>query len=85
MSKPKLHPENERRAHWAFTALDTFCREVMPGPFMLLCEDDRADAVADLICDLGHLSEVFGIDYEAALRQAASNWAHESAPDYQGD
>lgn len=81
---------NEQRASAAIAALAASMvakGDLRPGgvPFEGMHADDRADMVADLICDLGHACALLGVDYAKALDRAASNYAHESAPDYAGD
>lgn len=81
---------NELRAAAAIAALAASMvakGDLKPGgvPFENMHADDRADMVADLICDLGHACALLGVNYAEALDRAASNYAHESAPGYAGD
>jgi hypothetical protein len=63
-------PTNERRAKWADKALTSFQRET-------LC--DREDALPDLLCDLMHLANQEGWDFDKALHRARSNHEAEVA------
>ena len=54
-------PTNERRAQWADKALAVFQKETR-------C--DQQDALPDLLCDLMHLADQQGIDFDKMLDRA---------------
>lgn len=71
-------PDNQDRAEWAEAALVAFTTNVNYGRTPADLDDgDRADAVADLICDLLHYAEQQGFDPEALLAQAKINFEFE--------
>jgi len=51
---------NEPRADWAMTAVLAFLGE---------CGTDPEDAIGDLVCNLGHLADRFGIDGAAQIER----------------
>lgn len=80
------HPENEKRAAWATVALDAFAVETFGGrSWQELHPDDRADSFSDLLGDLRHVAAAHGLDFDDLNQRGADHFAHESAPDYQGD
>ncbi|MBL0523165.1 hypothetical protein JD523_20115 [Aeromonas enteropelogenes] len=67
-------PSNSTRADWADQALTTFTRETHFGRSPdELDQDDMADAIADLICDLLHYADRQGLDPEQLISQAVTN------------
>lgn len=67
---------NEDRAQWAENALKSFSRETG--------SDMGAEALHDLLCDLGHYADGLGIDFDEAMKRAAKTWAEENAEAQQG-
>lgn len=73
-------PTNTIRGEWAEQALTTFTTNVNYGRTPAELESgDRADAVADLICDLLHYSSAQGFNPEHLLAQAKMNFEFEQA------
>lgn len=73
-----MTPTNDLRAEWAEQALTTFTNNVNYGRSPAELEPgDRADAVADLICDLLHYSFEQGFTPELLLAQAKTNFEFE--------
>ena len=61
---------------WAAKAVEVYQRQCRTG-------DDHA--IADLICDLGHLAEVCGLDFLSEVRRGVGHWyaerhAHDGNP-----
>ena len=63
-------PTNERRAQWADKALAVFQNETR-------C--DQQDALPDLLCDLMHLADQQGIDFDKMLQRARYHYQAEVA------
>ncbi len=73
-------PTNAIRGEWAEQALTTFTTNVNYGHSPAELEPgDRADAVADLICDLIHYSIAQGFNPDSLLAQAKMNFEFEQA------
>jgi hypothetical protein len=74
MTKLPPDPEgkNDDRAAWAMTALSAFERET---------GTDEQHAVADLLCDLMHLYDRKGWDFDADLERARDHYTAETLPD----
>lgn len=79
-------PDNEERADAAGDALQTFTEAWYDGrtPSQLPAESlysefrsERATAVADLICNLGHWCDRNGVDFVDALEHGAGMWSGE--------
>lgn len=77
-----MHPENVRRADRAEEAAANNHSE---GNFADFHEDDQQDAIADLICNLGHVAKRYGHDFHELLTRGLAHYDHESSPDYDGD
>ncbi|BCK65818.1 hypothetical protein KAM448_35080 [Aeromonas caviae] len=71
---------NATRAEWAEQALSTFTNNVnfCRNPAELE-SGDRADAIADLICDLLHYAVEQGYHPDLLLEQAKMNFEFEQA------
>lgn len=68
---------NLQRALWAERCLDHFAS--------LTGVDDAADAVGDLIANLGHYCQMKGLDYLACVRTAIGHWVVEQIdPEFLG-
>jgi hypothetical protein len=48
--------------------------------YQAACGTVEDHAIADLICDLGHLSEELGIDFLAQLQRGVQHWHVERRP-----
>lgn len=80
---------NSTRADWASTALDAYAAETRNDPreqtVELLGPDDREgkenaeEVMSDLLCDLHHLADRFGIEWEALLGRGAMHYRDEVA------
>ena len=74
--KKKLPPDpenqNDDRARWAETALNSFRQETGA---------DTEDALPDLLCDLMHLADRKGWNFEAELERARTHYEAETTPD----
>lgn len=57
---------NLKRALWAESSLDHFAS--------LTGVDDEADAVGDLIANLGHYCQMKALDYLACVRTGIGHW-----------
>jgi hypothetical protein len=62
---------NDRRAEWAGCALDAFMSQT---------GTDTESAVTDLLCDLMHLADRSGTDFEGDLARARMHYTSETAP-----
>lgn len=62
----RLHPINESRALWARLALDAFAEET--GAELI------AQALGDLIADLGHLCDREELDFLTLAADAIATW-----------
>lgn len=62
------HPTNENRADWADSAL---------AAFAIITRCDTEDALPDLLCNLMHYAGQNGIDFNAMLQRARSNFEAE--------
>ena len=60
MRLPGQEPTNNDRARWANTALSAFVNEVGDS-------GDEDTNIADLLCDLMHLCDAHGFDFERVL------------------
>ena len=80
-----MHPLNVERAAWAGEAVNAFCCETHGQPFFRLGAEDQADVIGDLLCNLRHYCQLNGFDFAERDKQGAEHFAHESAPDYEGD
>ena len=69
---PDPEDKNDHRAAWAMTALSAFQHETGA---------DEQDAVADLLCDIIHLSDRKGWDFDADLERALAHYAAETTTD----
>lgn len=74
-------PSNDHRANWAHNALITFATDVGTT---IGDDDDCADAIADLICDLGHYADRRKLDHKNLIERAAGMWSAERR-DPEGD
>lgn len=63
-------PTNNQRAAWARSALNHFTDEVGDA-------GDMQDNIGDLICDLRHLCDAEGVDFQQALVNGLSNYRAE--------
>ena len=59
---------NADRAEWAFCAIERFQDKT---------QTDDEDALSDLLCDLMHLADRDGHDFENELNRARNNYAEE--------
>lgn len=68
---------NRKRALWAQSCLEHLAA--------LTGVDDSAEAVGDLVANLGHYCQAKGLDYFACLKTGISHWLVEQIdPDYFG-
>lgn len=75
-----MTPTNATRAEWAEQALNTFTTNVNYSRSPAELEPgNRADAIADLICDLLHYAVEQGFSPELLLEQAKMNFEFEQA------
>lgn len=72
-------PDNNDRAKWGEEALKRFNELTRPKMGDDLCIEDLSDAIADLICDLGHFSEQAGVPYLSAAAHGLAMWSAERA------
>lgn len=61
---------NQDRAEWAYCALERFQDKT---------QTDDEDALADLLCDLMHLADRDGLDFDNELNRARNNHTEEVA------
>lgn len=61
-------PDNTQRADWAGFAI---------AAFQSVTRTDDEDAVSDLLCNLMHYCDRNGLDFQAELSRAASNYEAE--------
>lgn len=66
---PDLEGMNEDRARWADTAVEAFVDNTGSEP---------QDALPDLLCDLMHWCDRMGLDFNASLDRARSNYTDET-------
>lgn len=67
------YPTNYDRAEWAHEALRWFAGQtgqIRSGDF----EHDLPTVIGDLLCDLCHLCDREGIDFDAALEKGRSGY-----------
>jgi hypothetical protein len=62
---------NEDRASWARIALDAFIARLNMG------DEQTEDCVSDLLCDMMHLCDTDGVDWDECLRRALNNYRAE--------
>ena len=67
-------PTNNERALWAQNAVDTFRNEVMQG-------EDNETTIGDLLCNLMHLCDACGIDFDARLESGRNHYDAETNGD----
>ena len=69
-------PSNEQRAEWAYAAVEAFaCKTRQDSSGDL--KHDLECVVSDLLCDLMHLSDRDGFDFDRAMNSAAGNYQEE--------
>jgi hypothetical protein len=74
------YPGNCDRAEWAEHALTVFCEETG-----LDQESERDDAVSDLMCNLGHYCDQYGLDFLALASRAIALWDVEKREEENGE
>ncbi len=65
------------RAIWARDAVQAFQDAKGEPDFTGLCGEDQADAISDLIADLGHLADRLEVSFVKLVEQAVGNWSAE--------
>lgn len=71
----KIPNMNEERADWAEEALETFCDTTGVRP-----ENDGLDTcIADLLCDLMHLCDRYGLDFDYLADHGRGHWREETS------
>jgi len=70
-TKPDPEGMNGVRADWAHEALSAFRKA---------CRGDAENAVADLICNLGHWCDRNGFDFEHEIRSGFGMYEEETDP-----
>jgi hypothetical protein len=81
--KPTQYRDNLLRAQWAERALDQFAELTFGGRRFADLGEDQQTAVGDLLCNLQHLCQQYGLQFEDALHGARTHFAYETGPDYQ--
>lgn len=71
--------DNEDRAEWAGTVLLLFARMTGLDP-----EDEKGEAVGDLIANIGHYCDRNGLDFIPAVAAAISLWDVEKREEESG-
>jgi hypothetical protein len=79
-----VHPRNEDRARWAWTAVEAFGR-LNGETYDLSNRDTFTEAVPDLIADLFHLCRIQDHDFVDILRHGLSHFAYEVAAEAHPD
>lgn len=69
-------PTNYDRAMWAETALDAFAHETGQDHSGDL-SDEPGSVISDLVCDLYHLCQIYGVDPQQIQTRAWSNFQWE--------
>ena len=69
-------PSNEQRAEWAYAAVESFASKTRQDTSGDL-KHDLECVVSDLLCDLMHLSDRDGFDFDRATSNAAGNYQEE--------
>lgn len=76
-----FEPDNEDRAGFANIALDAYARETRHDPREQSVDMGDADHVtevmSDLVCDLMHLADAAGVEFDQILESARSNYDFE--------
>jgi ribosomal protein L16 Arg81 hydroxylase len=67
-SRKRLKPWNYKRAAWAREAVDAFIAET---------QTDEGDALCDLLCDLMHLADREGWNFERQYTRASDHYEAE--------
>lgn len=71
---------NADRADWAHCAVSTFCDETG-----LDQEEERQESVCDLIADLGHYCDLYGLDFLSLVSSAIGVWDIEKREEEAGE
>jgi len=73
-----IFPTNEDRAAWAELALDEFCLAVFGRDFADTAKTEGADVpVGDLLCNMMHLCQRQGVDFQAMITRAEMHFEAE--------
>lgn len=72
-----MEPTNEDRAEWAWRALEAFAKQTGQDTNGGDLKYDREIVVSDLLCDLMHLCDRDGIDFNLALQNGQDNYREE--------
>lgn len=76
-------PDNTDRAMWAREAVDAYAAATRNDPAEQRVEDAEAltEVLGDLLCDLRHLANMDGVDFEALVGHGRDGWREEIAED----
>lgn len=80
-------PDNNDRAEWANQALTAYSEATRPAEEVELTlgnEDDKEEfqtRLGDLLCDLRHLADQWGVDYDEANDNGLGNYVEERQED----
>lgn len=74
MAEKRLSGWNERRADWAQAAVTTFMKQTG-----LKKEDGIQTAIMDLLADLNHLADRYGLDFAELAQNAALHYNAETS------
>ncbi len=74
------YPDNSDRAEWAKNALALFCEETG-----LDLEFENQEAVSDLMANLGHFCDLYGLDFLALAASAIGVWDAEKREEENGE
>lgn len=66
-------PTNEQRADWAYWAVDNFADRCGLNN----ANEDMETKVSDLIADLGHLCDQYGLDIEVCVERGLGHYRDE--------
>jgi hypothetical protein len=69
---------NTQRAWWAENATAHFAHLVGLDP-----EAERAEALHDLLCDLGHYADRLRLDFQEEIQRAIDTWKAEKADPFE--
>lgn len=76
-------PDNNDRAGWAASALEAYAAETRPIEEVSLSignEDDKEafeEQLSDLLCDMHHLADKWGSDFDALMERGEGNYVEE--------
>lgn len=84
-----MEPDNADRAGFANVALDAYAHETRHDPreqaVVITDPEHVTEVMSDLICDLMHLADETGVEFDKIMETARSNYDFEVAEEEDDD